>query len=284
MPRAKKEGTLTGSKHFKKPDTGLSDETKAKLETARASTDGVSVAERLKQKFDNARATVHTVSNAVNTVGNGVRAVAKDVKQVRRAFSNGSSLVTDDSETSFKQATEIGSNYGVEPIDVKSMLGTDPYKADGDIPEMDAKEANQHKLKIQKQNNALEVRHEKIKQGRKIAQLARENIQLIGDFVDLHTAKIEVSSKVINNQIANTNYQINQSRLEQTEELLIQQQISTQGTLNLTEGIREEWELKLEKQQAKNDRLKIEIQGAVAENEQKREELEARLFNTNYYQ
>jgi hypothetical protein len=268
MPRKTGKGAVTGSKHFDKPNTPNVG--------AKASEVIGAVGSKASEVIDN-------VSSAASTVGNGVRAVNNATKKVRRAFGQGSSLVTDTHDISLTKALEISSQYGVGEIDIAPMLGSDPYSSDGDIPEMDAKVANAHKLKIQKQNNALEVRHEKIKQGRKIAQLGRENILLIGDFVDLHTAKIEVGSKVINNQIANTKYQINQSKLEQTEELLIQQSIATQGTLNLTEGIRLEWDLKLEKQTASNDKLKVEVQGAIAETEHEREKLEAKLFSGNHY-
>jgi len=48
--------------------------------------------------------------------------------------------------------------------------------------------------------------------------------------------------------------------------------------MNLTNGIEDEWQLKYQAQQAKNDRLRLEIEGSFRENEAKREELEARLF------
>jgi hypothetical protein len=157
-------------------------------------------------------------------------------------------------------------------------LALTPYKADANIPEMKAVDANREKLKIQRQNNALEVRHEKIKQGRKVVAIATEQRKFIGDFVDFSTAGIETATKVVKNQVADTKYQIEQSKLEMTEEQLIQQQIATQGTLNLTSGIEEEWSLKFQSQQAKNDRLKLEIEGSIADNERKREELEAKLL------
>jgi hypothetical protein len=271
MPR--KAGSLTGSKHFNKT------EPKDTTSTSPHPSD-VGLAERLAKKLGKATAEGAKVAKGV---GATVQAVGTATKTVRRAFTQSSSLVTDDHGTSLSQAYGIAAKYGVTEIDPSTMLGSDPYSADGDIPEMDAKTANQHKFKIQRQNNALEVRLAKIQQGRLIAKVAKENVNLVGDFVEVNTAQIDVGTKVIGNQIAVTNYGIAQSRLEQTEELLIQQNIATQGTLNLTNGIRDEWDLKAEKQQAKNDKLRLEIQGAHAEIEAKTLEVESKMFGNSYY-
>lgn len=277
MPRAKQSGSLTGSKHFKKPkDTPPSTppSTPESTPTPEQQTDAKARA-RLKERFQE---TAQTVGNAAQAVGNGVKAVNHVAKTVRRGFAGGSKLVTNSSTDSLKQAVEIAEQYGVGEIDIKEMLGNDPYKADGNIPEMKAVDANREKLKLQRQSNALEVRTEKVKLGRKVVQLATEQRRYVGDFVDFATTGIEIATKVVKNQVADTKYQIEQSKLEQTEELLIQQQIATQGTLNLTAGIEEEWDLKFQSQQAKNDRLRLEVEGSIQDNERKREELEAKLL------
>jgi hypothetical protein len=269
MPR--KPGSLTGSKHFNKPEDTTSTE---------STVTDKGLAERLATKLGKA---TEAGAKVAKGIGATVQTVNTATKTVRRAFTQGSSLVTDDHSTSLQQAYGIAGKYGVTEIDPSTMLGSDPYSADGDIPEMDAKTANQHKFKIQRQNNALEVRLAKIQQGRLVAKVVKENVNLVGDFVEVSTAQIEVGTKVIGNQIAVTNYGIAQSRLEQTEELLIQQNIATQGTLNLTVGIRDEWDLKDEKQQAKNDKLRLEVQGVHAEIEAKTLEIESKMFGNSYY-
>ncbi len=277
MPRAKQSGSLTGSKHFKKPkDTPPSTPPSTPESTLTPEQEmDARVRARLKERFQQ---TAQTVGNAAQAVGSGVKAVNNAAKTVRRGFTGGSAIVTNSSDTSLKQAVEIAQQYGVGEIDIKEMLGTDPYKADADIPELRAVDANREKLKIQRQNNALEVRHEKIKQGRKVVAIATEQRKFIGDFVDFATAGIETVTKVVKNQVADTKYQIEQSKLEMTEEQFVQQQLATQGTLNLTAGIEEEWSLRFQSQQAKNDRLKLEVEGSIQDNERKREELEAKLL------
>jgi hypothetical protein len=276
MPRAKQSGSLTGSRHFKKPkDTSPSTPSSTPDSTPTPEQIDAKARERLKDRFQQ---TAQTVGNTAQAVGSGVKAVNTAVKTVRRGFTGGSAIVTNSSDVSLKQAVEISQQYGVGEIDIREMLGDDPYKADGNIPEMRASDANREKLKLQRQNNALEVRTEKVKLGRKVVQLATEQRRYVGDFVDFSTVGIEVATKVVKNQVADTKYQIEQSKLEQTEEQLIQQQIATQGTLNLTAGIEQEWSLKFQSQQAKNDRLKLEVEGSIADNEHKRQELEAKLL------
>lgn len=243
---------------------------------------------RLKDRFEKPLETVNNVAqgvaNATNkaaeVIGTGVNAgkqVANGLKSIRQSVSGGSQLVTQDATESYKQASEIAQQYGIKESDLPALLGTNPYDADGSSPEMTAGEANAKKIKLQRQYNAEEVRAAKIKLGRKIVQNEKEQTRLIGDVVDLHTSRIEVGTKVVTNQIASTKYNIEQSKLEETEELLTQQQIRTQGTLSLTEGIREEQDLKYQRQKAKNDGLRLEVEGAITALERKREEMDAFL-------
>lgn len=264
MPRAK--GSLTNSKHFSKGE-----------EPPQVTPEETDVKARGKLK-EHLQKTTEAVANVAQNVGGTIKTIDNAAKTVRRAFSGGSNLVTNSATDALKEATQISQQYGVNDIDLKQLLGTDPYKADANIPELKAADANREKLKIQRQNNALDVRHEKIKQGRKVVAIGIEQRKFIGDFVDFSTAGIETATKLVRNQIADTRYGIEQSKLEQTEELLIQQQIATQGTLNLTTGIEQEWSLKFQNQQAKNDRVKLEIEGNIQENSHKREELESRLL------
>lgn len=264
--RKKENGSLTGSKRYA-AEKGKTVEEQTQENHAKAM-------ERVKARFAK---TTDTVADGARAVAQGVKTVERAARTVRQAVNGGSSTVTDDAAKSLSKASEIASKYGVQEIEISDLLGTDPYSADANIPEMKAADANREKLKIQRQNNALEVRLEKIKQGRKVAAVATEQRRLIGDFVDFATAGIEVATKVVKNEIANTKYETEQSKLEQSEELLYQQRVATQGTMNLTHGIEDEWALKFQLQGTKNDRLRLDIEGSHRDNDIKREELEARL-------
>ncbi|BAY67222.1 hypothetical protein NIES22_73850 (plasmid) [Calothrix brevissima NIES-22] len=258
---ARPRGGLTNSKRFQKPEV----ENTNPLQVVGGIASGIGQA-------------TQSVANAVQATTNGLHAVNNGLKSVKQAFNGGSSLVTDNAKSALDQALKVGNQYGIEQINLSEFITGNPYQASDSIPEMKAADANREKLKIQRQNNALDVRLERIKQNRKITTIATEERRLLGDLVDFETVGIETATKVVKNQIADTRYRIEQSKLEQTEEQLQQQQIATQGTLNLTEGIRLEWQLKLENQQAKNDRLRLDIEGAIKDNDRRREELEARLL------
>lgn len=252
----KTKGGLTGSKRFDKPE---------------ASNPVQSIGEKVST-------VASSVSGTVQNAGNVARTVASNARTIQRNFSGSNAMVTADHKEALNLANTMASAYGVQDIELVELMGSDPYEADSSAPEMTSSEANAKKLRIQRQNNAIEVRHEKVKQGRKIVALATEQRRLVGDFVDFATAGIETATKVVKHEIAGVKFQTEQSKLEQAEELLIQQQEATQGTINLTEGIRQEWALKLERQTARNQGLQIEVEGAIRDNDRKREELEARLL------
>jgi hypothetical protein len=259
-----KKGGLTGSKHFDTPDVELSSNP---LETA------AQIASKVGE-------TAQNIASGAQTIGNGVRAVANGAKSVRRAFEGGSSFVTDEHNQVLTQAREIASSYGVQLTDIQGHMSSSNDDIDDSLGDgISAKVANEKKLKIQRQNNQLEVRLERVKQKRKIATLHKEELNLVGDLVEVATTGVQVASKMVNHQIAVTDFKTNQSKLEEHEELLIQQGIRTQGTINLTEGIRTEWDLKYQKQERSNERLVLEIEGAEKSNEQKRLEIEAFLLS-----
>jgi hypothetical protein len=253
----KRRGGLTNSARFDKPEV-----TTSPIETI----------------VDKASNVVQSVSGTAQSVGNATRAISNGVKGVQRSFSGSSPMVTADHKEALTLANTMSSQFGIQDIELTELLGTDPYAADSSAPEMTSSEANATKLRIQRQNNSIEVRHEKVKQGRKVVALAIEQRRLVGDMVDFATAGVEVASKVVKHEIANVRFQTEQSKLEQSEELLIQQQVATEGSINLTEGIRQEWVLKFDRQQAKNENLRLEVEGAIRENDVKRQELEAKLL------
>ncbi|GAA6614905.1 hypothetical protein [Scytonema sp. NUACC26] len=235
--------------------------------------------ERLKERFKNVTSTAQNVASAVGNAVNTVGSVASNVSNTVASVSNKvNSQSSNDSNASYQEGVALANQYGIRESNLQSLLGTDPYSADGTTPELSAKEASTIKLKLQRQLNAEEVRNSKIKLGRQVVKNEIEQTKLIGDVVDLHTSRIDVGSKVITNKIANTNYDINQSKLVQTQELLVQQQDATTGTQALTSEFREEWSLKLAAQQTKNNRLRLEIEGVVKDISIKRAEIEARLL------
>ena len=251
------KGGLTGSKRFQTPDISLEEPVQS-LASNVSSGDSININ----------RSTNSGASSGVLGTASGIDPT------VRRSFDSGQSHAE-----ALSKANSLASQYGIQEIDIGSLLGGDPYTADGAIPQLSASDANHQKLILQRQSNAVEVRHEKIKLGRKVVKMASEQVGLIGDLVDYATAGVDTATKVVKNEIAEVKFFTENSKLVQTEELFTQQQIATAGTIALTEGIREEWNLKLEKQFTRNSGLKIEVEGSIQENERKRQELESKLLS-----
>ncbi|MBW4435352.1 MAG: hypothetical protein KME28_27500 [Pelatocladus maniniholoensis HA4357-MV3] len=255
--RSRKKGGLTGSEHFETPETNQN---------------------QVSTVVDNVKTAASTVASTVGRVGNTAQHINGSIKQVRRAVSGGSPLVTDEAEGVLNQAKSVATGYGVQLIDLNSELSGDPYAPSGTLPQQDAKTANQNKLIIQKQNNALEVRLERRKQQRKIAAIHKEELALVGDIADIRKTGFDVAKKFVQSEISHVQFQTEQSKLEENEELLEQQIIRTQGVINLTQGIQTEWDLKLQKQARSNEQLEIEIQGMENTIEKRRAEIEADMF------
>ncbi|NJL78618.1 MAG: hypothetical protein HC836_44730 [Richelia sp. RM2_1_2] len=231
-----------------------------------------------KSALENLQQATKTVTDVVGSVVDGVQTVTNAGKQVRRAFNGGSNLVSGDSLEATQQAQELASSYGLQIDDIANTIGGSNFEIDESIPEMDAKEANKLTLRMERQNNALDVAYVRINQKKKQIRNHKGEWENIGDLVDLDTTKINVGTKVIKHEIAATKFQIEQSKLEETEELLEQQVIKTQGVISLTDGIRTEWDLRLEKQQRQLEKLQIEIEQVDNDNARQREKLESFLF------
>ncbi|MBW4450758.1 MAG: hypothetical protein KME38_29015 [Spirirestis rafaelensis WJT71-NPBG6] len=164
MPVKKKEnGSLTGSKRYA-AEKGKSVEEQTQENHAKA-------VDKVKARFQKPD---EAVVDGVRTIAQGVKGVERAARTVRQAVSGGSSTVTDNHKESLGKASEIAAQFGIKEIEISDLLGSDPYSADASIPEMKEADANREKLKIQRQNNALEVRLEKIKQGRKVVSVATE--------------------------------------------------------------------------------------------------------------
>lgn len=228
--------------------------------------------------LENLQDATKSITDTVGSVVDGVQTVTNAGKQVKRAFNGGSNLVSGDSLQATQQAQDLASSYGLQIDNIADKIGGSNFEIDESIPEMDAKEANRLTLIIERQNNALDLADKRINQKRKQVRNHKGEWELVGDLVDLDTTKINVGTKVIKHEIAGTKFQIEQSKLEENEELLEQQVIRTQGTISLTDGIRTEWDLRLQKQQRQLEKLEIEIEQVDNENLRQREKLESFLF------
>ncbi|WP_026730775.1 hypothetical protein [Fischerella sp. PCC 9605] len=259
MPRPKKEaGSLTGSKHFKK---------------SKSPSDIIA---------ETAGNTISKLGNAANTVSRAASGLSQFTSNAVNN-SNGSSANSGNSSNSITNsgiplASSVPHGVTIPQFDLNNAIGSNLYSAESSIPETETSEASKQRQIVARQNNSLDIALDVIKRNRKAVKLAIEIEGFQGDAVDLYTQKINTGQKVVKSQIAFTNLKVEQSKLEQTQELLVQQENATTGTKNLTEPKREEWDLKQQLQVATNESLKVDIQKAQKRKEEKLAALETYLL------
>ncbi len=256
----------------------MANPTRAEAEAARQAKKKNKNTQQPQSLIDNLTDATQAVSSTVQGVAEKVEGIKNNVEATINAVRQSSKFTTLPSNESFTEATAIAQKLGINLLNPGELLGTDSYKADGNIPKMTAKEANEQLKALQLQSNALDVRLAKTDLQRKVIKVSDSTAKLIGDAVKYATTQIEVGQLVVENQIADVKYQTAQSKLRQTEEHLQQQQDATQGTVQLTSALRQQWTLKFEKVQADNEKLKLAIEGSKLEAELVREQLEAKLL------
>ncbi len=262
MPRKAKSGSLTGSEKFVKSRS-----------LGEIAAGAISGAARSTIETGNQAARVAT--NAANSLSNATQSISNSANSAKAAItgiSNASSYLSPDS---------VAHGVPIAKFDLGSAMGSDLFSSESSIKEMGIVEATQHRSKIARQSNALDVGIAKTQRDRKAVKLANELRLLQGDAIDYHTTGINNSTKVVRNQIADRDYQIEYSKLEEKDELLTQQQIKTRGTQALTPLIAEHWQLKIKQQESANQSLVVDIEKGIADIDTKRIELEARLIEAS---
>ena len=262
MPRKakSKEGSLTGSQKFVK--------SKSLGELA------VGAITNLAQStVETGSQTASVTTNAANGLNHAVQSLSNGVNTTKATIGNvaGGYLSPD----------SIAHGVPLAKFDLISAMGTDLFSSESSIQEMGVVEATQHRTRIARQANSLDVGIAKTQRDRKAVKLATELRLLQGDAIDYHTIGINNSTKVVRNQSADRDYHIETSRLEEKDELLTQQRIKTNGTQALTPLIAEHWQLKIRQQETANQSLAVDIEKGLTEIDTKRIELEARLIEAS---
>ena len=171
----------------------------------------------------------------------------------------------------------------LKTFDAASLGAEDFSQPAAGLQGLTIKEATKRRTLIAKQKNELDVMYDKyalIKRGYEVEDISH---QAIAAGVKAKKSEVQVGTEVLGYQEALVKYDIAESKLEQAEELLIQQQDATAGTKLLTEPLRIEWQLKLEQQETKNEGLQLQIQQSKASNIQRQLQVEADIINLQLY-
>ena len=171
----------------------------------------------------------------------------------------------------------------LKTFDAASLGAEDFSQPAANLTGLTIKEATSRRTLIAKQKNELDVMYDKyalIKRGYEVEDISH---QATAAGVKAKKSEVQVGTEVLGYQEALVKYDIAESKLEQAEELLIQQQDATAGTKLLTEPLRIEWQLKLEQQETKNEGLQLQIQQSKASNIQRQLQVEADIINLQLY-
>ena len=153
-----------------------------------------------------------------------------------------------------------GLSKTIQVLDIGSIASGDSYAALANVPEMSKKDSLKIQTQLARQQNALDVRYERAKTVRKGIKVATEEQNAVTDAINFESAVVGTETAFINYQSAVVDRDIASSKLEENQEKLIQQQNSTATTIAMTPLLQEENDLNLNKQQLKNDKLRLDIE------------------------
>ena len=163
-------------------------------------------------------------------------------------------------------------------LEIDSITSGDPYAPLPGIKEMSRKDATQIQMQLARQQNALETRLQRAKTVRKGIAVAREEQNAVTDYVNFEADKVKTSTAVVNYQETLVQYDIAESKLEESQEKLIQQQNLTAHTQRMTPLLAEEHSLNETKQELKNDGLRLDIEQGRNNIQKRQNEIEAEII------
>ncbi|MUH00080.1 hypothetical protein F7734_50535 [Scytonema sp. UIC 10036] len=219
----------------------------------------------LKEKLQQAGQVVSPVVGAVGEAVKGaVGAAAQGVANKVTATVNGS---IDYNPSSLSNGS----------VDTAGILSKADAEIDESVPQLDSGEAIKRNITIARQRNFVGVAINNTKLKQDLATLDLEQQRLIGLLIDGKTARIDNEKKAITYHRSIVSRDTEISKLNQDRELLVQQNIRTEGTQNQTELIREQEQLKVDKLREQNEKVKYEIQNIAYEKEKIKQEAVAKF-------
>ncbi|MUG99782.1 hypothetical protein F7734_48925 [Scytonema sp. UIC 10036] len=208
---------------------------------------------RLAEKLQQGGQVIGTVGQVVGTV------VTKTNTAVQSALNHNPGSLTDGT------------------VDTAAILAKADANIDSSVPELDSGEAIRRNIVIARQRNYVGVAINNTKLKQDLATLDLEQQKLIGLLIDGKTAGINNEKKAVQYQRAVVGRDTELSRLEQDEELLVQQRIRTTGTQQQTEHIQQQENLKVEMLREQVEKQKYEIQNVQYEKEKIKQEAVAKF-------
>lgn len=162
-------------------------------------------------------------------------------------------------------------------INTSAILSHASAEIDTAVPELDSAEATKRNIIIARQCNYVGVAIANTKLKQDLATLDLEQQRLIGLLIDGKTQGVVNEKKAVSYHRAVVSRDTELSKLDQDRELLLQQQIKTEGTQQQTALIQEQEQLKVAKMREEIEKQGHEIQAITYEKERLKGEVEAKF-------
>ena len=252
-----KKGALTGSDRVTgKIAVELPTESSPEVAEADAKA-RANLAEKLQQGVQTASHIVNNVAATTQAVGHLASRVAETIKGT--------------------EADRNPANITDGSLDSSAIMSRASAEIDEAIPRMDSGEAIKRNIVIAQQRNFVGVAIANTKLRQDVATLDIEQKRLLGLLIDGKTAQVDNEKKAVTFHRAVVSRDTEISHLEQDRELLTQQRIRTEGTLQQTEHVREQEQLNVEKLREDVERQRLEIQSVQYEKERLKQEVVAKF-------
>lgn len=162
-------------------------------------------------------------------------------------------------------------------VNTSEILARASADIDESVPQLDSAEATRRNIVIARQRNFVGVAINNTKLKQDLATLDNEQKRLVGMLVDGRTLDVNNETKAVQFHRATTKRDTELSALEQDRELLVHQQIKTEGTQAQTPLVQQLEQLKVAKMREEIEKQGHEIQAISYEKEKIKAETEAKF-------
>lgn len=144
-------------------------------------------------------------------------------------------------------------------FDPNNYFAADLFRDSSPLPRTSKAEADQMCLAIEEKKQSLRVAQANISLNQEVVNTGIGFQKFLGSVIDYGTARVNNQAKFVNYQIAGVNLNIAETKLQQANERLTQEQIVLEGMVDLTPLIREEWEQRKALRQSRIEDLRQSV-------------------------
>lgn len=274
---ARKTGTVTGASLDPKDRKKAKAESSTPIADAASEVDLNKFADSIPQTESTSQPTPSSVVEKLQEIGSSVASTVEKGTKVASAVQGIASRIGTAIQTTDNDRNTSAITNG--KVNTSEILSKASATIDENVPQLDAIEATKRKTIIARQRNFVSVAIDNTKLQQDIQTLDNEQQKLIGLLIDGKTARVNNETKAIGFHRAITKRDTELSALEEDRELLVHQQIKTDGTIAQTPLVQKREQLKVEKMKEEIEKLGVEIDNISSDKEKIKREAELKFAN-----